>query len=70
MFGKTKAYTSLDSPHSMVHSNVHQALVLSRQDWINDISIRDELLKHLEAAENASTQVIQFVGSMVKEKHG
>jgi hypothetical protein len=70
MFGKTKAYTTLDLPHSQVHSNVHQALALSRQDWINDMAVRDSLLKHLEAAENASTQVIQLVGEMVKEKHG
>lgn len=70
VFGKTSAYTSLDLPHSKVHSSVHRALVLARQDWVADVSVRDELVRQLETAENASTQVIQLVGEMVKEKHG
>ncbi|MDP2806492.1 MAG: methyl-accepting chemotaxis protein [Gallionellaceae bacterium] len=69
-FGKTKAYTSLDLPHSLVHSNVHSALGLAQQDWANDASIREELIIKLQAAENASSQVIQLLGEMVKEKHG
>jgi methyl-accepting chemotaxis protein len=70
VFGKTKAYTSLDLPHSKVHASVHRALALSQQDWATNTAIRDELVQQLETAENASSQVIHLVGEMVKEKHG
>lgn len=69
-FGMTSAYTSLDLPHSKVHSSVHRALQLAQQDWVADVSVRDELVRQLEAAEDASSRVIQLVTEMVKEKHG
>jgi hypothetical protein len=70
IFGKTKAYGALDLPHSLVHSNVHRALAISRENWIDKPLLRDELMNHMEAAENASTQVVKFVDEMVREKHG
>jgi methyl-accepting chemotaxis protein len=70
VFGKTQAFASLDMPHAKVHSNVHLALKLAQQDWIADVTVRDELVHRLEAAEDASTQVIHLVSEMVKEKHG
>lgn len=69
MFGKTSAYPRLDLPHSKVHSSVHSALELAQKDWVGDITVREELVKHLEEAEAASSQVIQLVGEMVNEKH-
>lgn len=69
-FGKTPAYASLDAPHSKVHSSVHRALQLALQDWVMDDAVRKELVQQLEAAENASSQVVQLVSDMVKEKHG
>jgi hypothetical protein len=69
-FGKTTAYAKLDAPHSRVHSGVHRALQLAQQDWVGDASVRDELVQQLESAEGASSEVIQLVSEMVKEKHG
>lgn len=69
IFGATSSYKKLDQPHAIVHSSVHKALILGRQDWTNDLSIRENLIGQLEAAENASSQVIQLVGEMVMEKH-
>ena len=69
-FGKTAAYASLDAPHSKVHSSVHRALQLAQQDWVMDDGVRKELVQQLEAAEIASSQVVQLVSDMVKEKHG
>ena len=69
MFGKTTAYNSLDLPHSKVHSNVHRALELAQMNWIGDMSVREELISHLEQAEEASSQVIKLVTEMVKEKY-
>lgn len=68
-FGKTAAYAKLDAPHSVVHTSVHRALALAQEDWIGDESVRDNLVQQLETAENASSQVIQLVSEMVKEKH-
>jgi methyl-accepting chemotaxis protein len=68
-FGKTSAYASLEIPHAQVHSGAHEALRLSRQDWVNDMSVREALLKQLETAEDASSQVIKLIGDMVSEKH-
>lgn len=70
IFGGTGAYNRLDMPHSLVHSNVHRALELAQQDWVGDMAVREELVRHLQDAENASSQVIQLVGEMVVEKHG
>ena len=69
-FGKTSAYSKLDLPHSLVHSNVHRALELGQQDWIKDASIRKKLLSCLQDAENASSQVVQSISEMVDEQHG
>jgi methyl-accepting chemotaxis protein len=69
IFGATSSYKKLDQPHAIVHSSVHKALLLGHQDWTNDHSIREDLIRQLEAAENASSQVIQLVGEMVMEKH-
>ncbi len=69
-FGKTSAYAGLDAPHARVHSSVHRALELSRQDWIMDEKVRKELVEQLETAENASSEVVRLVSEMVKEKHG
>jgi methyl-accepting chemotaxis protein len=69
-FGETSAYKSLDLPHSKVHSSVHRALELVHKNWVTDMSVREELLKQIGQAEEASGQVMQLVGEMLNEKHG
>ncbi len=70
LFGKTPSFAQVEKPHSEVHDGVHRAFGLSRQDWVNDLSVRDELVNALESAEKSSAEVVRLVGSMVKEKHG
>ncbi|MDD2700202.1 MAG: methyl-accepting chemotaxis protein [Sideroxydans sp.] len=69
-FGKTPSYAKLDQPHSQVHAAVHQALKLAQQDWVADAEVREGLIRQLEAAEDASTQVVRLVTDMIQEKHG
>lgn len=69
-FGRTTAYAELDAPHARVHACVHRALQLSRQDWVMDEGVRKDLIEQLEAAENASSEVVRLVSEMVNEKHG
>ncbi|MDO8988662.1 MAG: CZB domain-containing protein [Sideroxyarcus sp.] len=69
VFGKTPSFAQLDKPHAEVHSSVHRAIALARRDWVNDLALRDELLRELEGAEKASSDVIEIVGNMVREKH-
>jgi methyl-accepting chemotaxis protein len=68
-FGKTKAYAKLEKPHALVHENVHRALELASQDWIQDVAIRERLLSCLQEAENASSQVVDLISAMVTEQH-
>ncbi|MBI4807815.1 MAG: CZB domain-containing protein [Nitrosomonadales bacterium] len=69
VFGQTSSFAQLEKPHAEVHTGVHRAIELSRKDWVNDLALRDELVRELQNAETASTEVIQLVGNMVKEKH-
>jgi len=69
-FGKTQAFVQLEQPHAHVHSSVHRAIELSRQDWAGNAAVRHELVHAMEKAEDASRQVIAMVDAMVNEKHG
>lgn len=69
VFGRTEAFAKLDKPHEKVHSSVHRAMEFSREDWAGNADTRNALVRELEAAEHASSEVISFVDAMVKEKH-
>ena len=69
LFGNTQTYRNLDAPHAKVHSSVHQAVALSGQDWEKDPALRESLVGALEAAEEASRQVVGLIDQMVEEKH-
>ena len=70
LFGKTRAFAQLEQPHANVHSSVHRAIELSRENWACDAAVRHELVQVMEKAENASREVIALVDAMVNEKHG
>jgi methyl-accepting chemotaxis protein len=69
LFGNTQAYRHLDPPHAKVHSNVQQAVALSGENWEQDKALRERLVSTLEAAEEASSQVVELINQMVAEKH-
>ncbi|MBI5659381.1 MAG: CZB domain-containing protein [Nitrosomonadales bacterium] len=69
-FGKTAAYLRLEKPHSGVHSGVHRAVQLCREDWASNTELRNDLVREMEKAEEASGEVVHLIDAMVKEKHG
>lgn len=68
-FAHTPAYKSLEKPHSEVHLSVQQATALRDADWINDASVRDQILDAMSRAEESSYQVLKLVDEMVDQKH-
>jgi methyl-accepting chemotaxis protein len=68
-FSHTGAYTALTNPHERVHHGVQEALVLAKQDWMNDDLIRQQLLGSIEDFEAASGEVMQLMDEMIDEKH-
>ncbi len=69
-FGKTSAYLRLEKPHAGVHSSVHRSVQFAREDWANNADLRHELVQELEKAEGASSEVVNLIDAMVREKHG
>jgi len=68
-FSATPAYTKLHDPHHKVHASVQEALEASRKDWENDEKIRQEILSHVAASEEASNEVMQLVAEMIEEQY-
>ena len=68
LFGRMAAFAKLEQPHADVHDAVHRAIGLSQQDWASDAHLRDDLLRELSLAEDASSRVIGLVEEMVTAK--
>lgn len=68
-FSHTQAYTALNSPHERVHHGVQKTLVFAKQDWMNDGTIRQQLLGSIDDFEVASGEVMQLMDEMIDEKH-
>lgn len=70
MFNGLPAFRTLENYHAGVHQNVHKAIALVKQDWLRNDDIFQGILHHVEAAENASSHVIQYLTELVDQKHG
>ncbi|MEW5057580.1 MAG: methyl-accepting chemotaxis protein [Cycloclasticus sp.] len=68
-FSHTQAYAVLNAPHERVHKDVQQALVYAKQDWLNEPTIRQQLLDSIDRFEVASGEVMARVDEMIDEKH-
>ena len=62
------AYNDIATPHSQVHSNVHRCIDLLKTDWQHDRQVQDQIVTHMETAENGSHQLITILDNMVIEK--
>ncbi len=67
-YGHLPTYSSIDEPHSRVHSNVHKAIAVIQKDWTLSIEMQDELLQIFGEAESASRELISLVDSLAEEK--
>ena len=67
-FRTTKAYGKLDQPHHEVHRTTQWAYQTSRENWEQDPVKLDEIIKHMNEAEEASGLVMKYIDEMVEEK--
>lgn len=68
-FGSTANYSYLEQPHAQLHKAVQKAIATSKQDWLYNSSIKDEIVESMTEAENMSTQMGDYLDAMLKEKH-
>ncbi|MBV5320105.1 MAG: CZB domain-containing protein [Sulfuricurvum sp.] len=64
-FKKTASYTSLESPHSIVHNSTHKIFDLMKSEEIGS----DRFVKVFEEMEHASDGVFETLDRMLKEKY-
>jgi methyl-accepting chemotaxis protein len=68
-FKASHAFVQLDQPHCQVHHEVQNALACSRLDWEHNETAMQDLVTHVEQAEQASDEVMQLLDEMVHEKY-
>ncbi len=68
-FSRTNAYPKLDHPHQDVHKYTQQAYQCSRQNWLDDDRLLDQIIRNMEKSERASEEVMNCINAMVDEKH-
>lgn len=68
-FNHLDAYRRLESYHKEVHSNIHAAMALVQDDWLNNDEVLSQLVDAVEDAEHASTGVVESISAMVEEKY-
>lgn len=68
-FRTTSAYGKLEQPHAAVHDSTQQAYKLSRGNWNENFTQLDDIVKHMQQAEDASGLVMQYIDEMVEEKN-
>lgn len=69
-FSATRGYRHLEKPHANVHQSIQEALHKAAGEWEQNSALADELVVHMEHAENASTDIITYINEMVRERHG
>jgi methyl-accepting chemotaxis protein len=68
-FNHTHAYSQLAAPHQEVHDFTQQAYQFSRQNWIEDPEILNNIIANMEKSEFASDSVMKLIDQMIEEKH-
>ncbi|NOQ16964.1 MAG: chemotaxis protein [Methyloprofundus sp.] len=68
-FNHTHAYSQLATPHQEVHNFTQQAYQFSRQNWIDDPEILNNIIANMEKSEFASDSVMKLIDQMIEEKH-
>ncbi len=66
-FSHLPSYKALEKPHERVHSGAHAALEKSRQDWIHNDQVMNEVVDCIEAMESASLEVMNLLTRMTEE---
>ncbi len=68
-FRGTHAYANLDLPHGNVHKFTQQAYATSRENWLDNPSLLENIINQMQQSENASAEVMAQIDGMIDEKH-
>lgn len=68
-FRNLQSYKQLQMPHAEVHHNARAAVDLATRNWVHDNTLRNEIVAAVQAAEDASSQVMDLLDQIVDEKH-
>ncbi len=67
-YNHTHAFKALENPHRDVHANFQAALTTAQDDWEHSEELQQTLLDRVQAAEEASMEVMRLIDAMVDEK--
>lgn len=67
-YSTTRGYTELEQCHTEVHTNVHKAMDMVKQDWIRNDDVLNQLVDYVAAAEAASKSVVVALNRIMEEK--
>lgn len=68
-FRDTQGYARLELPHGDVHTYTQQAYATSRENWIDDVQLLDNIITQMQRSEDASADVMAQIDVMIEEKH-
>jgi hypothetical protein len=68
-FGATQGFRAIEKPHAEVHGFMQQALEASRTNWEKDERLRAEIVRLVDAVEQASQRVMAGIDAMTTERH-
>jgi len=67
-FSKYPAFAKLEAHHKGVHSNIHKAIELVKNDWMNDDLTLNNLVNCLQSAESESKGVVNKINDLLTQK--
>jgi methyl-accepting chemotaxis protein len=67
-FSQYPAFAKLEAHHKGVHSNIHKAIELVKNDWMNDDVALSNLVSCLQSAENESKGVVNRINDLLTQK--
>lgn len=62
------SYKAISSPHAQVHGNVHSSINLLDTEWEHSLQLQNQIIEHMQQAENGSYNLITHLDNMVNEK--
>lgn len=62
------AFAGIDNPHHSVHTNMHDAVKISFEDWEYNPKFQQQIVNHIKQAEEGSHSLIAILGRLVDEK--
>ena len=66
-YGHTNNYTSIDDPHSKVHTNVLKNIKMVEDESIKDMKSREYVVSNFRSMENESNKLFEILDKVIEE---